>query len=226
MGLKGQLKLLLLGSAGSRPRRVSRGLLRGAMFNIDTANKSMRLLGLDEAEVAGWTRQLTVRAGIAVDIGTSDGWYATYYALQSNIQRVYTFEPDDLANKSLRQNLALNGPDAVHKCVLSSKFAGSIDDATTCRLDSVLANEHQPIVMKIDVEGAELDVLKGAEQTLRRLRCGLVIETHSANLERDCQAFLHSLGYQTHIVKNGWYRTIVPESRDIPHNRWLVATND
>jgi hypothetical protein len=226
MGLKRRVKLLLLGSPGLRPRRIARGLLRGATFNIDTANKSMRLLGLDEAEIAGWTRRLTVRARIAVDIGTSDGWYATYYALQPNIQRVYTFEPDDLANKSLRQNLALNGPDAEHKCILLSKFAGAIDDATTCRLDSVLANEHQPIVMKIDVEGAELDVLKGAEQTLRRLRCGLVIETHSADLERDCQASLQSVGYQTHIVKNGWYRAIVPENRNIPHNRWLVATND
>lgn len=224
MDFKGQLKLLLLGPAGSRPRRISRGLLRGATFNIDTANRSMRLLGLDEAEITEWMRRLTVRAGIAVDIGAHDGWYATYYALQSNIQRVYTFEPDDLANKSIRQNLALNGAVAERKCLLSSKFAGAIDDATTCRLDSVLSNENQPIVMKIDVECAELDVLKGAEQTLRRLRCGLVIETHSANLERDCQTFLQSLGYQTHIVKNGWYRAIVPETRNIPDNRWLVAT--
>jgi hypothetical protein len=46
------------------------------------------------------------------------------------------------------------------------------------------------------------------------------------NLERDCQAFLQGLGYQTHIVKNGWYRAIVAESRNIRHNRWLVATND
>ena len=77
--------------------------------------------------------------------------------------------------------------------------------------------------MKIDVEGAVLDVLKGADETLRRLPCGLIIETHEANLERDCRALLQGLGYRTHIVRNGWYRAIIPESRDLPHNRWLIA---
>jgi hypothetical protein len=31
-------------------------------------------------------------------------------------------------------------------------------------------------------------VLKGSEQIFRRLRCGLVVETHSANLERVAKA--------------------------------------
>ena len=65
------------------------------LFNIDTANGSMRLLGLVETETAGWTGRLTTRASIAVDAGANEGWYATYYPLQLNIQRVYAFEPDD-----------------------------------------------------------------------------------------------------------------------------------
>ena len=215
---------MLLGPPGLRARRISHGLLRGAMFNIDTSNGSMRLLGLVETETAGWIRRLTARASIAVDVGANDGWYATYYALQGNIQRVYAFEPDDHFREIFLQNLSLNGPDAERKCAVVSKFVGAIDDDTTCRLDTALASESRSMVVKIDVEGAELDVLKGADETLRRLSCGLIIETHGANLERDCKAFLQDLGYRTHIVKNGWYRAIIPESRDLPHNRWLIAT--
>jgi hypothetical protein len=224
VNIKEQLKSMLLGRPGLRPRRIFRGLLRGATFNVDTANGSMRLLGLVEVEVAGWTRRLTARAGIAVDVGANDGWYAAYYALQPNIRRVYAFEPDGCLHQALRRNLLLNGPDVEGKCVGVTKFVGAIDDAKTCRLDTVLADEDQPMVIKIDVEGAELDVLKGAEQVLRRRSCGLVVETHAANLERDCRAFLQGLGYETQIVKNGWYRAIVPESRKILHNRWLVAS--
>lgn len=222
--LKEQLKLMLLGPPGLRPRRISWGLLRGATFKIDTTSGSLRLLGLAEAEIAGWTRRLTARAGIAVDVGANDGWYTTYFALQPSIQRVYSFEPDGCLGELSGQNLSLNGPDAERKAVISSKFAGAIDDAKTCRLDTALADESQPIVIKIDVEGGELDVLRGAQRTLRRLPCGLVIETHSANLERDCEALLQGLGYHTRTVKNGWYRAIVPERRAIQHNRWLVAT--
>lgn len=221
MSFKRQLKFVLLGRPGSRSRRISRGLLRGARFNIDTATKSTRLLGFDEAEIAEWTRRLTAGAGVGVDVGANDGWYAAYYALQPNIRRVYAFEPDGRVHESFWQNLSLNGVQS--KCVLSAKFVGTIDDPNSCRLDTVLGAEDQGMVMKIDVEGAELDVLKGAEQTLRRLGCRLVIETHSASLERDCEAFLQSLGYSTRIVKNGWYRAIVTERRSIAHNRWLIA---
>jgi hypothetical protein len=224
MSIKGKIKHALLGAPGSRPRRVSRGLLRGAMFNVDTMHRSMRLLGLDETEIAGWTRKLTAEATVAVDVGANDGWYSTYYAIQPQIKRVYAFEPDERLHEAFRQNLRLNGEAALAKCIHSSLRVGAVDDALTCRLDTVLKNEHEPMVMKIDIEGAELDALKGAEQTLRRVRCGLVIESHSLQLEKDCQAYLQTLDYQTRIVRPGWYRAIVPEERNIPHNQWLIAT--
>ena len=31
------------------------------------------------------------------------------------------------------------------------------------------------------------------------------------------------LGYRTRIIKNGWYRAVVPEGRVVPFNRWFVA---
>jgi hypothetical protein len=109
MTFKSRIKSLLLGAPGPRPQRISRGVLRGAMFTVDTSSKSMRLLGLDEAEIAGWLRRLAARAAVAVDVGANDGWYAVYFALQPNIARVFAFEPDDRLHETFRQNLALNG---------------------------------------------------------------------------------------------------------------------
>ncbi len=52
-----------------------------------------------------------------------------------------------------------------------------------------------PHVMKIDVEGAELAVLKGARNTLLHAKPGLLLSTHSRSLREDCLAFLRELDY-------------------------------
>lgn len=48
-------------------------------------------------------------------------------------------------------------------------------------------------------------------ETLAAKSCELIIETHSKALESGCIQFLEGLGYQTRIIKNVWYRMIIPE---------------
>jgi FkbM family methyltransferase len=45
----------------------------------------------------------------------------------------------------------------------------------TCRLDSLLS-EHDPDLIKIDVEGLELSVLRGATETIKRCRPAIIFE--------------------------------------------------
>lgn len=57
----------------------------------------------------------------------------------------------------------------------------------------------EPDIIKIDVEGAEYDVLIGAEQTLRRCKPHILLATHDCHLpgvQERSVAFLESLGYQ------------------------------
>jgi FkbM family methyltransferase len=66
-------------------------------------------------------------------------------------------------------------------------------------LDEVVAKEPPARLdwIKIDVEGAELEVLRGAEATLRRYRPKLLIENHVfkvPTIEADIRAYLGSLG--------------------------------
>jgi FkbM family methyltransferase len=55
-----------------------------------------------------------------------------------------------------------------------------------------------PAIIKIDVEGAELDVLKGAEETLKQYKPNIILATHDVHLpgvKSDCLKFLNELGY-------------------------------
>jgi precorrin-6B methylase 2 len=92
-------------------------------------------------------------------------------------------------------------------------------------VDTELPSLPRPVLFKIDVDGGEMDVLKGARKTLANGAAILIVETHTLELENRCVEFLERLGYRIKVVRNGWYRAFVPETRPIAHNRWFIATN-
>lgn len=66
-------------------------------------------------------------------------------------------------------------------------------------IDSLVKQGYaKPTVLKIDVEGAELDVLKGAEATIRSCKPRILLATHDwhqPGIKDDCLSFLRQLGY-------------------------------
>ena len=75
------------------------------------------------------------------------------------------------------------------------------------------------------IEGAEVKALGGAAVLLHRLDVRWLIETHSADLERECLDILHLAGYKTRVISPAWWRFFLPEQR-CGHNRWLAAAKD
>ncbi len=68
-------------------------------------------------------------------------------------------------------------------------------------LDSALAGRRAPSFVKLDVEGLELAVLRGAEQTLRASRPALLVEIEQRHQEApiaETFAYLAGLGYAGH----------------------------
>jgi hypothetical protein len=69
-------------------------------------------------------------------------------------------------------------------------------------LDSILTPEDAPDFIKIDTQGAELQILRGAEQLLRQGAPLVLAETWCAEiyegmpLTHEVMAFMHQLGYQ------------------------------
>jgi hypothetical protein len=90
-------------------------------------------------------------------------------------------------------------------------------------IDAFAEREHPPTFVKIDVDGAELEVLDGMRGTLRKVGPSLVVETHSGELEQECAALLASASYRVRVRRNALWRVLYPEMRPIEHNRWLVA---
>ena len=207
---------------GHEPRffRIRVGLNRGLRFRLDPANKASRLVGLDELELARSFRRYSALAQVALDVGAADGWYTLFLASRPNIRRVHAFEPEPGLRAALMENLTLNG--CASKVTLRSEFVGATAGANRCPLDAVDMGDGAALV-KVDVEGAELEVLRGAGKMIARPDTMWIIETHAAHLEVECADLLEAAGYATRVVDHGWYRRLLPERRPLPHNRWLVA---
>lgn len=158
-----------------------------------------------------------------VDIGA----HAGYYTLMSSrlAKNVVAFEPNPSVYKLLRLNILLNGVKnviAIRAAVsdfdgwgkfyipkkggisltsqgtLLTKAKDSVD-VPVVMLDTVLEHIGQPSVIKIDVEGAELNVIKGCLRTLAKGVRLLVIELHynTPTAKNLIVELLQGLGYIT-----------------------------
>lgn len=146
-----------------------------------------------------------VRQGATVlDIGANVGAYTLLFAQWvGRSGRVFAFEPSPSAARGLRQHLSLNAVDNVEVIEAavcdrqgsgrlyvngsdgSSSLVGNAQRdwrfvvvRTTTIDDFCSARSIAPDVVKIDVEGAEVDVLRGAGRTLGSGRPVVFVELH------------------------------------------------
>ena len=103
------------------------------------------------------------------------------------------------------------------------KFVGNEEGDQRLRLDSLLVSLKEPCFIKMDIDGGEVEVLRGSARLLEFDDVRWLIETHSVELEAECIRILQEAGYVTKIIRNAWWRFFIPEQRPIPHNRWLIA---
>ena len=216
--VKSAIKTILF-PGGKQPRTVRLGIARGLKFLIDPAEKSQRLLGLDERELSGALVSAIRSAGTFIDIGASDGYYTIIAAARNRSARVIGCEPGAGLGLDYDENLRLNGLDKEARIERRAVFVST--GRTT--LDELTAGCREPIVVKIDVEGGELDVLRSGPETMSR-DTTFLIETHSLELERQCVDLLEGDGYICQVIRPAWWRGLVPEQRPSAHNQWLVAT--
>lgn len=222
--LKHKLKSILFGQLGEH--RVKYGLGKGLKLTIDPLHKSQRILGLDEREVQPYFAAFAKCADVFIDVGASDGYYSLIYRKLNQYGQVICCDADqsfrDMQHRHFFSNFG-----HIDKFQAIEKLVGDhLQEGCTTIDELIRGSEWARPFIKVDVDGGELQVLKGAVQTLTWKNCVLIIETHSSVLESDCILFLKNHGYDSGIIRNAWWRTIIPEKRMIPHNRWFYSSKN
>jgi ribosomal protein L11 methylase PrmA len=193
------------------------------VMGLSLRSQTQVYLGLFEKETHPWLNRLSKGISTAIDIGVAQGEYTIYFLTKTEATKVFAFEPDVSCIPFLQENCELNGVDQSDRLEISTRFVGVSDTEQEIRLDSLAESVHAPCLVKMDVDGAEEQILKGAKLFNSLPGVRWLIETHSKELEVACEKILTAAGFQTRIVPNAWWRIFVPELRPGGQNRWLAA---
>jgi hypothetical protein len=208
---------------GPRLRRLPLGIGRGLMVELDLRHWSALYLGLYEIELNTHLRALCQPGYDAFDVGGQNGYDALVMAKLTGGE-VISFECDSDLCERMRRSFAANPALAGRLDVVEGFVAATTSpDRRTVALDDVAFGDDGfvPDVVKVDIEGGELDALRGASRLLNTRRPHFLVETHSAQLERDCADLLSEARYEiTHVAPRRWLKDNRPTTE---HNGWLVA---
>ncbi|MEM2369243.1 MAG: FkbM family methyltransferase [Candidatus Pacearchaeota archaeon] len=133
---------------------------------------------------------------IVLDIGATAGEYGIY--CRSKGAKVYCFEMDKKAFQLMKAHIKLNKMDNI------TPILCRVDDKKNSIDNYVRKFKIAPTLIKIDVEGDEVNVLNGAKFTLKKFKPKIIVETHSDELKARCLNILNKLGYR---VVNKVYMT-------------------
>jgi hypothetical protein len=162
MKLVSDLKNLIV-SPERKPRKILAGPFRDIVMGLSLRSQTQVYLGLFEKETHPWLNRLSKGIATAIDIGAAHGEYTLYFLTKTKATKVFAFEPDLSLFPYLHENLRLNALDQSQRLEISSKFLGISDTEQEIRLDSLATSVHTPCFIKMDVDGAEEQILKGAK---------------------------------------------------------------
>lgn len=170
-----------------------------------------------EPKVADFCRRLGGK--LFVDVGANVGFYPRL--LQKNFSRMVAIEADPAIFEYLRKRCpancrALNAAVADRGGVArlyrnpENLFGGATVmsdlgiEVPRVSLDAILDNESLIDLIKVDVEGAEWLVLKGAENIMPHVK-RWVIELHDRRREAELQEYMRQHGYECIWLDHGHF---------------------
>lgn len=163
--------------------------------------------------------ELCKDARVFVDVGANAGWFTLAIAHACPELTVYAFEPDSDMVAQFRRNLWMNDhltgrvkiieqavgdvdgtavfePSAspwnpsTGRVASRSKRSSSGYDVPIVRLDSFFQNRHKPDVVKVDVEGGELQALRGMKDLFANgFPKAILLETHAFHFGSNASEF-------------------------------------
>ncbi|MHC4938487.1 MAG: FkbM family methyltransferase [Planctomycetota bacterium] len=187
------------------------GPAAGMKFSL--ASRTRFLRGSYERRMAEFVATQIRPGDVFWDVGAHFGYY-TLVAANAGA-RVHAFEPDPDNRKFLERHVRWNRLDArVHAVALGENdgtatfgggrgsggrsIGGGSLEVEVRRADALVESGavERPDFVKIDVQGAEESVLRGARAVLSAAPIGAVMATHGRKIRSNCVAMLAELGYE------------------------------
>lgn len=211
------------------PVRIWRGPLRGGRAVMNPRNSLRKILGLYEHELNAWLEAALHSTDRVIDVGANDGYFtfgcaAAFQRMQKQSE-IIAFEPETEAFRSLSEGLRGQPCDLVKFSLLQS-LVGTKDRDEARTLDSIRCklradDDRQCTLIKIDVEGAEEEVLAGATSWLNETNLFL-IEVHKASFLETIPRLFAAHGLHLDQINQRPLKLIGREVRD-EENWWLVS---
>lgn len=241
---KGRLVYLLhdhLAREGERELAVTR--VGTMLLDVkDVIQRRLYYFGEYEPELCDLLAERLTPHSVFVDCGANCGTFSLLAAQLG--ATVHSFEPDRDNFGLLSFNLALNGLKATINQACVGDTTGEVEffindprqhnrgrhtlvnDGTmtrtkvnSIRLDDYCKDFAGFDVLKIDVEGAEMRVLRGAEEVIRKFRPTIIFEAHEAGAARfgtstvEIKHWLSSCGYRlSRLTEQGLVDDVDPDS--------------
>ena len=203
--------------------RILFGKLKGKKWIAGSGSHNYWLGGYEYYKQRIFEKMVKERS-VVYDIGAHVGFYTLLASvLVGENGKVYAFEPNPRNLDYLKRHLAINGVTNVEvmECAVSDKDGyasfdidkrhdlGHISDSGSfkvkiCTLDSLVFSKKilPPNFIKIDVEGAEFQVLNGAKEILKKFSPVLILDIHSPEIGKRCIELLTPFDYSFYPIDN------------------------
>jgi len=205
---------------------IRRGPLAGSKWRHRQVFQPWMAMGLYEPQVAGLLNEVLKPGDVFYDIGANAGYYTLLGARVAPSGRVYAFDPHPLNAATAAEQLALNSLSDLGEVVQVAiaaeegtlEFCQSSTNANShlvdfaaphlsnegptisvraVSLDEFVKRNEWPSVIKMDIEGGEVEALSGAATVLTAAnRPVLLISTHSDELDRQCKEIIARHDYE------------------------------
>jgi FkbM family methyltransferase len=211
--------------------RINAGPAKGLLYPISLPLDKAIWTGAYEQKLAKLVSDAVKVGDVCYDVGAYRGFFSGVFAL-AGARTVVAFEPFlencvqlkrlSAANPGLPlhiEPIAVGGNDGEADFrVMSDSSMGKLSSSTfqpsaeswqaarvrVQTLDSLMKLDKYPApdIVKLDVEGAEVDVIRGARELLQVHHPSLFIEAHSDALAKQCTGLLTELGYVVNVLES------------------------
>jgi hypothetical protein len=208
------------------PIRIWAGPFRGARVVLNPRHSLRKILGLYEHELNSWLDSALRHVERVIDVGANDGYFTFgcvgAFARQRRQGKVMAFEPGEDCVRNLRASLTLQDSSDVSVELVKAIVGRTVGPGVTT-LDVIGRDwPRQGTLIKIDVEGAELDVIAGAQSWLEPSNIFL-IEVHKRAYIDQLERIFTDRGLHLTLIAQRALPFIGGEER-AAENCWLVSS--